>query len=101
MADADRRKPGADERDTDRGPFDEAGRDSEAGRTGNPPRPQEDRNVLSNAVQRTDNAFNGIENDESLIGTDIGDEEDEDLDEIDRERAGPESLDDAVRNPDR
>ncbi|KQT54483.1 hypothetical protein ASG43_02485 [Aureimonas sp. Leaf454] len=44
--------------------------------------------LLDNMIQRTDNAFQGVADDESLIGRDLPEEDEEiderDLDEIDR-----------------
>jgi hypothetical protein len=44
--------------------------------------------LLDNMIQRTDNAFRGVPDDETLIGQDLPDEDEEtderDLDEIDR-----------------
>ena len=99
MTNRDRKNTDADERAADRSPL---GRDDrDVGRTGGAPAPREEWGVLSNAVQRTDNSFNGIENDESLIGVDIVDDEDENLDEIDRIEAARRSPGGSPGDPDR
>jgi hypothetical protein len=41
-------------------------------------------NIIDNMIQRTDNGFNGVPDDESLIGQDLPDDDEEDLDEDDR-----------------
>lgn len=63
------------------------GSDRPRGPDETPAVPADKPDVLSNALQRTDNEFNGVPNDETLIGHDIPEDEEDDRDEIDRREA--------------